>query len=180
MYHILLYSQHNWLGFHPLYHPKQAEAVFSLLYCFHITSPKLLFVTESPKTSLAWILGRSKSISKSLLAAMIFNISSVAHRQGYRVTSLHMGNGWVTLQPCLCAAKSPWVCLHTQKKSVKLLMVQKPGLRLVVYLPLFTRFQKHPRRYRISTKGTNKKQTTQVWQAREAQKLSYTPWSSSQ
>ena len=31
-----------------------------------------------------------------------------AHRQCYGVTSLHMENGWVTLQhlqPCLCAAK---------------------------------------------------------------------------
>ena len=33
----------------------------------------------------------------------LFNLA--AHRQGYRVTTIHMGNGWVTLQPCLCAAE---------------------------------------------------------------------------
>ncbi len=32
-----------------------------------------------------------------------------AHRQTglYRVTTLHMGNGWVTPKPCLCAAEIP-------------------------------------------------------------------------
>ena len=53
-----------------------------------------------------------------------------AHRQGTRVTTLHMGNGWVTLQPCLCAAdasfdlnfSSPiaWICLFDAwEKKVK-------------------------------------------------------------
>ena len=34
-----------------------------------------------------------------------FFLAAHDDRVGYRVTILHMGNGWVTSQPCLCAAK---------------------------------------------------------------------------
>ena len=32
-----------------------------------------------------------------------------AYRKGYRVTSLHAGNGWATLSPCLCAVEVDYV-----------------------------------------------------------------------
>ena len=55
----------------------------------------------------------------------LFNLA--AHRQGYRVTTIHMGNGWVTLQPCLCAAELNHVkTIEFPGESVQISLLQLP------------------------------------------------------
>ena len=53
-------------------------------------------------------LARLRNVSKKKHALhwVTVTLKIAAHRQGYRVTALHMGNGWVTLQPCLCSGES--------------------------------------------------------------------------
>ena len=72
-----------------------------------------------------------------------------AHRQGTRVTTLHMGNGWVTLQPCLCAAdasfdlnfSSPiaWICLFDAwEKKVKTYYLKWLVIYIYIYVYIFS------------------------------------------